>query len=99
MILNIYSKLTKEQEINDALKMAEYMVADTPGYKASKASESEDPDGDFEQRGAWTVFRKKSLRSGSRKPLYSKENRAFGSRIFLNRFWTVFEPFLNRFAQ
>ena len=37
MILNIYSKLTKEQEISDALKMAEYMEADTPGYGDAKS--------------------------------------------------------------
>ena len=52
MILNIYSKLTKEQEISDALKMAEYMEADTPGYGEAKKPERSYSDGELGQRGA-----------------------------------------------
>lgn len=52
MILNIYSKLTKEQEISDALKMAEYMEADTPGYGDAKKLERGYSEDELRQRGA-----------------------------------------------
>ena len=86
MILNIYSKLTKEQEINDALKMAEYMEANTPGY-ADKKNQIQKVLMRVSRSGASEPFLgKKTTRIGYLKALYGLNKIRFWQPIFLNCF-------------